>query len=49
MVLSNEELNEIVGGGVAKWVIALGVALAHLGLICVGFVDGYLRPLSCNK
>lgn len=46
MVLSNEELTEVVGGG-----IKLGVAIAIAAIVTfvIGVIDGYTRPLSCNK
>ncbi len=46
MELTTEQLMEISGGG-----INMGVYLAIGGLITfiIGVIDGYLRPLSCNK
>ena len=46
MELNAEELSSISGGG-----IKFGVYLAIGGLITfiIGVIDGYLRPLSCNK
>ena len=40
MVLESKELIEISGGG-----IKYGGVLTFL----IGMVDGYLRPLTCNK
>lgn len=47
MKLSDIELNEIVGGTVSRY----GLVIAFSGLITfiIGMVDGYLRPLKCNK
>lgn len=46
MVIENEELKEISGGGLKYGIAAIvGGILTFL----VGVVDGYLRPLSCNK
>ena len=46
MVLQNDELNNITGGGVNYGVLAvIGGVVAFL----IGVVDGYLRPLACNK
>ncbi len=42
--LENNELKKIEGGGFG-WAIALGGALTFL----IGVVDGYIRPLACNK
>lgn len=44
MVLSNEYLMNVSGGGVGKWIIIGGVVT-----FLVGVVDGFLRPLKCNK
>lgn len=43
MILTNEELNNINGGGFG---IFIGIGL--LFTMIVGIVDGYLRPLKCN-
>ena len=46
MVLSNKELNLIQGGGFkVGWLAAIGGFIT----LVVGIIDGYLRPLSCNK
>ncbi len=47
MELSKNELNEIVGGGDFNYKLAtlIGTGLMFL----IGLIDGYLRPLSCNK
>lgn len=44
--MSSEELFQI-NGGISKGVILGGLAIA-ISFI-VGVIDGYLRPLSCNK
>ena len=48
MVLSNETLLNTIGGGSTKsW--GLGILFAALGSFLVGLVDGFMRPLSCNR
>lgn len=47
MILLNEnELNNIHGGG-----FSYGIAMFIGGLITfvIGMIDGYVRPLKCNK
>lgn len=46
MELNAQELSSINGGGTK-----FGIYLAIGGLLSflVGVIDGYLRPLSCNK
>ncbi len=46
MELNHEELDQIVGGGIK---IGLAVAIGGLISFIMGVVDGYLRPLRCNK
>lgn len=46
MVLSNEELTEIVGGGVK---LSLAIAIGGFITFLIGVVDGYMRPLKCRK
>lgn len=46
MVLTKEELNTIEGGGVK---IGFFAALGGFITLVVGIIDGYLRPLSCNR
>ena len=48
MVLENNELMNIIGGGTSKK-IGLGIIFAALGSFIVGIIDGFLRPLACNK
>ena len=45
MVLKDQELNEIVGGGLSYSVLAM---LGAIGVFIAGVVDGILRPLKCN-
>lgn len=47
-MLENNELMNIVGGATTKK-IGLGVILVALGSFIVGIIDGFLRPLACNK
>ena len=45
-MLSKSELMEVQGGSV-KWIIlTVGGAIASF---LIGFVDGYTRPLACNR
>lgn len=48
MVLETDELMNILGGATSKK-IGLGIILAALGSFIVGIIDGFLRPLACNK
>lgn len=48
MVLENNELMNIIGGATSKK-IGIGIILAALGSFIVGIIDGFLRPLACNK
>lgn len=46
MVLSKEELYTIQGGGIKfGWIATIGSLIT----LVVGIIDGYLRPLGCNK
>lgn len=46
MVLSNDELSTVYGGSIKYGWYALAGGLITL---IVGIIDGYLRPLSCNR
>lgn len=48
MILESEELYNIVGGATSKK-IGIGIIFAALGSFIVGIIDGFLRPLACNK
>jgi len=43
--LSNQELNEINGGGISFWGV-LGIIAA--GIFIVGVIDGIARPVKCG-
>ncbi len=45
MQLSNEQLLNV-NGGLSKWAI-LGLIAA--GVLVVGIIDGYMRPLKCRR
>lgn len=45
-MLAEKELLEIKGGG-ADW-FAIGIA-GTIVTFFIGVIDGYLRPLKCNK
>jgi len=47
--VTNEELTQIYGGGKGGIWASIGVALGVLGTLIAGILDGYLRPLGCNK
>lgn len=47
MVLEKDLVN-IVGGASSKK-IGIGIFIAALGSFIVGIIDGFLRPLACNK
>lgn len=46
MVLQNEELTTITGGGVNYTILAI---IGGVVAFAIGVIDGYLRPLTCNK
>lgn len=43
MILEENELETIVGGGKSLWAI-----VGAIGVFIAGFVDGFLRPFKCN-
>jgi hypothetical protein len=43
MELKNEELQNVVGGGIGKWVVIGGLIS-----FVVGVIDGFLRPFKCK-
>lgn len=47
--ITYEELINISGGGKKGIWTAVGVVLSVLGTLIAGIIDGYLRPLKCNK
>lgn len=46
MELNNQELYQIEGGA-SKF--AIGLTIGGIITLLIGIVDGYLRPLKCNK
>lgn len=48
MILNNQELAKIQGGGKSKKTYGLLIALGGVIALAVGIIDGYLRPLKCN-
>lgn len=48
MVLEKNELLDVIGGASSKR-IGLGIIFAAIGSFIVGIIDGFLRPLACNK
>ena len=47
MELSRDDLINITGGGKINYGLLSAISAGIMFLI--GLVDGYLRPLSCNK
>lgn len=45
MILKEQELTKIVGGGVSSSVLAI---IGAIGVFIAGVVDGIIRPLKCN-
>ena len=45
MILKEQELNEIKGGGLSLTVLA---AIGAFGVLVAGIIDGIIRPLKCN-
>ena len=43
MELKNEELQNVIGGGIGKWVVIGGLIT-----FIVGVIDGFLRPFKCK-
>lgn len=46
MELNQDELAHIYGGG-SK--IGIGILIGGIITLIVGIIDGYLRPLKCNR
>lgn len=46
MIVEDQELTNIIGGGISY---SLAVALGAIGVFIVGVIDGFLRPLKCNR
>lgn len=47
MVLNNDTLENIIAGGVNKF--TWGILISGLVTLLTGMIDGYFRPLKCNK
>lgn len=47
MVLKNDDLINIIGGGANKF--TWGILISGLITLITGMIDGYFRPLKCNK
>lgn len=47
MVLDNNELKNITGGS-SKILWGILAAIGGIGTFLIGFIDGFIRPLSCN-
>ena len=46
MILEENELNSISGGGALAWEILTGIGVVIT--LIAGIFDGYMRPLKCN-
>ncbi|HHT38829.1 MAG TPA: bacteriocin [Mollicutes bacterium] len=44
ILIDDKELNNIYGGGFGLW-----IAIGSLVTFLIGVIDGYVRPLKCNK
>ncbi len=44
--INNEELIKCKGGGIS---FGLGLCIVGGIIFLIGVIDGYIRPLSCNK
>ena len=42
--LTKKELNEVKGGGIGTYLLIGGIIV-----FIIGIVDGYVRPLKCNR
>lgn len=49
ITMTNDELSLISGGGKKGVWATIGIVLGVLGTLIAGIIDGYLRPLGCNK
>ena len=45
MILKEQELNNIIGGGLGRSMLYI---LGAIGIFVAGVVDGIFRPLKCN-
>lgn len=46
MVLNNEEMMNINGGGFSKGLFGI---FGSLSVFILGFIDGFVSPLRCNR
>lgn len=42
--LATRELREVRGGGIGAYILIGGIII-----FVIGIIDGYIRPLKCNK
>ena len=47
--ITDYELVEIYGGGKKGVWATIGVIVGVVGTLIAGIIDGYLRPLGCNR
>lgn len=47
--ITKEQLLNVSGGKKIGIWASIGVALGFLGTLIAGILDGYYRPLGCNK
>jgi len=44
--IEDHELEKVRGGASSSWV---GIGIGALVIFIIGVIDGYTRPMSCNK
>lgn len=44
--LSFEEAKKVTGGGISGWAV---IGIGALVVFISGIIDGFTRPLACNK
>lgn len=47
--INNDELKLISGGKKTGVWASIGIVVGVIGTLIAGIIDGYLRPLGCNK
>jgi len=49
MLIAENQLKEIKGGGAGIFTGTVGLILLGVGSFLIGLIDGFLRPLSCRS
>lgn len=47
--IKNDDLKQITGGKKAGIWTTIGIVASVIGTLIAGIIDGYYRPLGCNK